>query len=97
MRWLEVIHLRVAVRDLEHMLPVFKQLIVEIREKENCGEVMLFRRALVETDICLHLYHDSARQLAAGSPVGERLAAALKPFGLVNHTVWLAGEQESTQ
>jgi hypothetical protein len=95
--WLEVIHLRVAAREGDRMLPILRQLIDEISEKEHCGTVKLFRRAHIETDVCLHLQHDSDQESAGGSPVGVRLAAALKPFGMVNHTVWLADEQAASR
>jgi hypothetical protein len=91
--WHEVIHLRVVAQDLEEILPTLRHLIEEIREKENCGKVELFRRARVETDVCLHLYHESGLEPAGGSKVGVRLAASLKSYGMVNHTVWLADEQ----
>ena len=95
--WLEVIHLRVAMQEQDRLLPMLRQLIDEISEKEHCHKVRLFKRALIETDVCLHLYHDSDKELVDGSPVGLRLTAALKPFGMVNHTVWLAGEQTSSR
>ena len=93
MTWLEVIHVRVTEPELDRAIPIFRQLLDEIREKESCREVKLFRRALLETDICLHLYHDSENIEDAGSTVGLHLASALKPFGMVNHTVWVAGDQ----
>lgn len=90
---LEIIHLRVMEPDLDRVIPLFLQLVEEIREKNHCREVKLYRRALVETDVCLHLYYANNQYLGAdGSSVGVRLAAALKPFGMVNHTVWLSGE-----
>jgi hypothetical protein len=96
MMWLEVIHLRVTDQDYKRLLPTFTQLLDEIREKESCREVKLFRRALLETDVCLHLYHDSHDAEDRGSPVGLRLVDALKPMGMVNHTVWKEIEQRST-
>lgn len=94
--WLEVIHLRVIEQGLDRLIPIFLDLVEEIREKEDCRKVKLLRRALIDTDVCLHLYHDSQNPQATGSPIGLRLAAALKPFGMVNHTVWLTSEQASS-
>lgn len=91
--WLEVIHVRVADQECDRLLPVFKELLNEIREKEDCRNVKLFRRALLKNDVCLHLYHDSAHAETEGSTVGQRLAATLKSFGLVNHTVWTESVQ----
>ncbi len=95
--WLEVIHVRVADQELGRLMPIFRQLIDEIRENESCRKVKLFRRALLDTDVCLHLYHDSENSQDPGSPLGLHLAAALKPFGLVNHTVWMVSDQTEPQ
>lgn len=93
--WLEVIHIRVADQECDRLLPILTDLLNEIREKENCRKAKLFRRALLQHDACLHLYHDSGNAGAEGSPVGLRLAAMLKPFGMVNHTVWREHEQST--
>jgi hypothetical protein len=97
MMWLEVIHVRVADQELDRLIPIFTQLIDEIRENESCRKVKLFRRALLKTDVCLHLYHDSENSQDTGSSVGLHLAAALKQFGMVNHTVWMVSDQAEPQ
>ncbi|RZW23632.1 MAG: hypothetical protein EX260_04525 [Desulfobulbaceae bacterium] len=96
MMWLEVIHLRVTDQDFERLMPTFTQLLDEIREKESCRKVKLFRRALLATDVCLHLYHNSHDADNGGSPVGLRLVDALKPLGMVYHTVWAQIEEGTT-
>ena len=88
MMWLEENHLRVADQDCRRLMPTFTQFLDEIREKKNCRMVKLFRRVLFETDVCFHLYHDSPHPEDGGSPVGLCLVNALKPLGMVNHTVW---------
>jgi len=93
MMWLEVIHVRVADQECDRLIPIFTDLLKEIREKESCKKVKLFRRALLKNDVCLHLYYDSDNAGVEGSPVGLRLATMLKPFGMVNHTVWKESEQ----
>lgn len=93
MMWLEVIHVRAADRERKRLPAILVQLIDEVREKKSCRKVKLFRRALLNTDVCLHLYHDSENLQDTGSPIGVHLAAALKPFGMVNHTVWKASDQ----
>lgn len=97
MMWLEVIHVRVTDQECDRLLPIFTDLLKEIREKENCKKVKLFRRALLKNDVCLHLYHDSENAGVEGSPVGLRLATMLKPFGMVNHTVWKEKEQTTSR
>jgi hypothetical protein len=95
MRWHEVIHLRVIDQEYERLIPIFTQLLEEIREKENCLKVKLFKRAQIETDVCFHLLHESDNAEDTGSAVGLRLADALKQFGMVNHTVWTQIDQMS--
>ncbi len=97
MMWLEVIHVRVTDQECDRLLPIFTDLLKEIREKENCKKVQLFRRALLKNDVCLHLYHDSENAGVEGSPVGLHLATMLKPFGMVNHTVWTEKEQMTSR
>lgn len=91
--WLEVIQIRMTEHELRRWNSMFEQLFDQIREKERCRKVKVFKRALLETDVCLHLYHDSENVEANGSQLGLHIAAALKAFGMVNHTVWSEGDQ----
>ena len=87
MMWLEIIHLRVTDQDYERLRPMFTQLLDEIREKENCRVVKLFQRALLETDVCLHLYHDS--QDAEDGAIGHGAPS-------VSRSVMLQRSEEAT-
>ena len=97
MKWLEVIHLRATEQESDRLIFIIKQLIDEIREKGNCQEIKMFNRALLETDVCIHLYHDNDKAETAGSPIALHLASALKTFGMVNHTVWLLNDRSETR
>jgi hypothetical protein len=44
---------------------------------------------MIDTDFSIHLFHDSKKVEKSGSPLGLRLASALKEFGLVNHSIWI--------
>jgi hypothetical protein len=50
---------------------------------------MAFSRVLLDTDYMIQIFHDSNKLENPGSPLGIRLANALKEFGLVNHSVWV--------
>lgn len=97
MRWHEVIHLRVIDQEYDRVIAIFTQLLEEIEEKEKSVKVKLFKRVQIETDVCLHLLHESNNDEVAGSAVGLRLVEALKPFGMVNHTVWSQIDPKSTR
>lgn len=97
MMWLEVIHVRVKDQECDRLIPIMKDVLLEVREKRTCEKVKFFSRALLNNDVCLHLYHDSENAGVQGSPVGLRLATMLKTFGMVNHTVWTENEQLTSQ
>ena len=96
MKWLEVLHLRTAEQESDRLMHLLRQLITEIRVHRTCREIKMFKRALLETDVCLHLYHDTDSIETTGSLVGLHLARELKAFGMLNHTVWMVDEAGSS-
>ena len=49
---------------------------------------MAFSRVSIDTNFSIHIFHDSKKIENSGSRLGLRLAAALKEFGLVHHSIW---------
>ncbi len=88
MSWLEVIHLRMTDLQSEQCKRTVKHLVAEARREGVCRTVKMYRRALVETDLSIHLIHDTQQVEANGSSLGLRIASALKKFGMIHHTVW---------
>ncbi len=88
MSWQEVIHIRTTARDTKQLLIIVQHLVDEAKKEGSCKEIKMYRRALVDTDLSILLYHDSSKVGKNGSPLGLRMAAALKEFGMVNHTAW---------
>jgi hypothetical protein len=50
---------------------------------------MAYSRVLVDTDFSINISHNSKKVENGGSRLGLRLVAALKEFGLVNHSIWI--------
>lgn len=92
MIWLEMIHLRTTELDSDGLMTTMHQLIEEARKEEGCGDVKVFKRALLDTDLSLHLYHNTAQVENNGSPAGLRIAYTLRAFGMVKHTIWAVNE-----
>ncbi len=65
-----------------------QSLINEIKQETRQQAIKVYSNITVETDFSIHLYNDSKITDISGSPLGQRLASALKEFGLVNHSVW---------
>jgi hypothetical protein len=65
-------------------------LIGELDSKRKKQVIMAFSRVSIDTDFSIHIIHDSKNVENGGSRLGLRLAAALKEFGLVHHSIWMA-------
>jgi len=94
MRWLEVIKVRSAGKDLE--------LLKEwLRSFDKSGqpalvEMKTYYHAALESDLSIHLHWESDQSEQNGSTLGFRLAHTLKEFGLIDHSVWVEKENENT-
>ena len=88
MNWLEDIHFRATERLTEQFEHSVHYLINEAKQEGVCDKISIYKRAHVETDMCIHLHHDTMSVAKNGSPLGLRIASALREFGMVNHTVW---------
>ncbi|MCP5108216.1 MAG: hypothetical protein GY950_32825 [bacterium] len=86
MKWLEIIELRSVGK---HQAQVEKGLADLTAGAEP--EINVYRNLTVSTDWSIHLHYESNRDDIRESPLGLRLAAALREFGLVHHSVWLRG------
>ena len=65
-----------------------KELMNDVTRNSKREAIRVFRREKLDTDICIVLFHNEKKSKIGGSPLGLRLVAALKEFGLVHHTVW---------
>ena len=66
-----------------------QELMGDVHEDDASEGVRIYQREKIDTDFCIILSRAGEIVLGEGSPLGLRLAAALKPFGLVNHSVWI--------
>jgi hypothetical protein len=85
MRRLEIIHLRLAGALPSGLLEEIRQSATTARETAT---VDLYCRENVENDVAIHLQLKPSGPGAQASDLGLRLAAALKEYGMVEHTVW---------
>ena len=95
MKWIEIIELRAAGDTRKQMETRLQELIDQVEKKSEQQTVKLYTRMKIETDLSIHLVHDSGKAKNRGSSLGIRLVSALKPYGLVNHTIWIEKEKDS--
>ena len=89
MKWLEIIELRSVESNRELLESQLQKLINEVDKETKKQAIKVYSRVIVDTDFRIHLFHNSNKIDNSGSPLGLRLASALKEFGLVNHSIWV--------
>ena len=89
MKWIELIQLRSADGNREILESKLQGLIGEVDSNRKKQVIMAFSRVSIDTDFSIHIFHDSKMVENGGSRLGLHLAAALKEFGLVHHSIWM--------
>jgi len=89
MKWLEMIELRSAECHQELLESQLQQLMHDVNKETDAQSIKAYHRVMIDTDVSIHLVHESTHAERNGSPLGLRLAPSLREFGLVNHSVWV--------
>jgi hypothetical protein len=93
MKWVEIISLRSSTHS---KIPFVDELLKGVSESdlptdtpEHLVEIRVYHHSIVETDLSMHIYWESDPGSQGKSPLGLRFYSALKPLGLLNHSVWV--------
>lgn len=97
MKWIEVIQLRSTGCDKDFLKTELLNLIDDNEESTKQQMVMSYSRVLVDTDYTIQITHETKNVEKNGSPLGLRLVSALKEFGLVNHSIWVALDNKENE
>ncbi len=89
MNWLEIIELRSVSKQHALVEQDLVDLAAGADREFKPQAIDVYRHSTVETDWSIHLHYQSEREDVCESSLGLRLAAALKEFGLVHHSVWI--------
>ena len=95
MKWLEIIELRSANNTRKQMEAHLQEFVEQVEKKKEKLTVKLYIRMRIDTDVSIHLFHNSSNVKSRGSSLGIRLVSSLKSYGLVNHTVWVEKQKDS--
>jgi len=86
MNTLEIVHLRFSGESLDTLNHLIKD---SIWADGNGTEVVtVYRRTGLETDIAVHIRHHHRERGNLPNALACRLTAALRDYGIVEHTVW---------
>jgi hypothetical protein len=85
MKILEIIHLRLAGETSGNMYKLMRELIGPDPEGMK---IRFYRHVKLANDLRVHLHREAAGGDLGASEAGIRLAALLKDYGMVEHSVW---------
>jgi hypothetical protein len=88
MKWLEIIELRSVGKYRAEVEAGLSRLTAGTDEESALRDIKVYRNVSIDTDWSIHLHFQSPQKEMSTSPLALRLAAALKKFGLVYHSVW---------
>lgn len=86
MNTIEIIQLRTAMSGLDSLVAQIKNSIQEA--KDQIEVLTIYRRANLNSDLAIRIHHAEQAKIDGPGVLGIRLAAALKEFGLVEHSLW---------
>ena len=89
MKWIEAIHLRTANSNRKVLESKLQELIRSLSRNSETQSIKIYNREMVGTDINIILFQDIEKAEIGGSRLGMRLVAALKKYGIVNHSIWI--------
>ena len=93
MKWVEIITLRSPGNINRELVDVLLKGVDEsdgaTDTSKHLVEIKIYRHSVVETDLSIHIHWKSEPGGQNKSPLGLRFSSALKPLGLLNHSVWV--------
>jgi hypothetical protein len=93
MKWVEIIALRSPSKINDQFID---ELLKGVGESDSptdtpkhAVEIKIYHHSVVETDFSIHIFWESEPGSQNKSPLGLSIYFALKPLGLLNHSVWI--------
>jgi hypothetical protein len=93
MKWVEIISLRspgkIDSRFIDELLKGVSECDSQTDTPSHLVNIKVYHHTAVENDLTIHIYWKSEMGSQDKSPLGLRFSSALKPLGLLNHSVWV--------
>jgi hypothetical protein len=93
MRWVEIITLRspgnINRQFMDELLKGISESDLPTDTPKHLAAIKIYHHSVVETDLSIHIHWKSEAGGQDKSPLGLRFCSALKPLGLLNHSVWV--------
>lgn len=89
MKWIEIIECRSDTSSMKTLEESVQKLINQIEDKSENYSIRIFNRHDLETDISIHIIHESDRYEKLESQLGLHLVSIMNEYGLVNYAIWI--------
>ncbi len=93
MKWVEIITLRspgkINRELVDELLKGLNESDAATDTPNHLIEITIYHHSVVETDVSIYIFWESEKETQDKSPIGLRFSSALKPMGLLNHSVWV--------
>ncbi len=89
MKCVEIITLRSPANISTEFLDTLLGQISNSEIPKQLVELKIYRHAVVETDLSIHIHWESEKESRRKSAIGLVISTALKNMGLLNHSVWI--------
>ncbi|MEQ9298336.1 MAG: hypothetical protein RIF33_07230 [Cyclobacteriaceae bacterium] len=88
MKWLEIIELRTGSNQRQALEECLKHLGNELANDPSQPEFRIYESSGIQRDVSCHLLHFVDLEGQEQSVLGSHIVSLLRPFGLINHTLW---------
>ncbi len=93
MKWVEIITLRspskINDQFIDELLKGLGESDSPTNTPKHLVEMRIYHQSAVETDLSIHIFWESEPGTQDKSSLGLGVCLALKPLGLLNHSVWV--------
>jgi len=90
MTWIETINIRLSKQeDTSEFLNIFREMkVAQDNTLDNKISIKLYQNKNIENDWAICLCHKSPEEQANKPGLGYVIIEAIRPFGLLNHSIW---------
>lgn len=83
-----MIEIRLAQAINSKLETDIKQIIREVSKEESGIKIKLYNKANLTNDYLIIIINQKKNPAPYGSGLGQRIMAAFREYGLLNHTTW---------
>ena len=89
MKCVEIITLRSLGKADKQLVDELLRQVFQQKESGLPASIRVYHRAIVDTDLSIHIHWEAEGRNPGESPLGQRLSHTLKGLGLLSHSLWV--------